>query len=155
MALRDTGCLPQQTTPARTRRRLDPVLDRSGQALVEMSLLLPLLLVLATAAIDGGQLMMASVAMTNAAAAGARVAANDFAHGDAFSQITADAVQAARSEGASLVCSGVALPAGCVGVHASVTPDGTPDEVVTVYDTPALIIPIGSLTLSAQGAAAP
>lgn len=132
------------------------VWDRRGQALVETALLLPLLAVLVLAAVDGGQLMSASIALTNAAAAGARAAAADYVHGDAAGQIAADAAQAAHAEGASLNCSGTGLPPGCIAVQAATTPGGTPDEVVTVYDTPSLVVPVGyPLTVSAQGVAAP
>lgn len=129
---------------------------RSGQALVETALLLPLLLVLVVAAVDGGQLMAAASAATAAAAAGANAAAAAVAQGASPSVVEGDAIAAADLATGALTCTGQDVPADCVSVSASTSPHGDPEEVVTVYDSPGLIVAVGQpLTLTAQAVAAP
>lgn len=133
-----------------------PAGGRAGQALVETALALPLLMTLVAAAVDGGQLMAAASVATAAAAAGARAAAGDVARGASPSELQADAVSAVGLASGGLTCSGSGVPAHCVSVGAATSPHGAPVEVVTVYDTPSLLVAVGApVTLTARGVASP
>jgi Flp pilus assembly protein TadG len=107
---------------------------QSGQAVVELALVLPALIVLAMLVLAGGRLLATSVALADAARAGAVAAAADVARGQA-GQALQDATAAAAAEGLNLTCSGPDAPAGCVAVATEAGgSSGEQMEVVTVYD---------------------
>jgi Flp pilus assembly protein TadG len=107
---------------------------QEGQAVVELVLALPALVVVAMLVLAGARLLGASIALADAARAGAVAAAADVARGQA-GQALQDATAAALAEGISVTCSGPGVPAGCVAVATETGgSSGKQMEVVTVYD---------------------
>lgn len=73
---------PERAIPSRPRSLLPSILDRlrprsRGQALVEFALILPIFMLLALAAVDLGRVFYSQITVTNAARAGAMMAAAD------------------------------------------------------------------------------
>lgn len=111
-----------------------PLHGAPGQAVVELAVALPVLVALAMLVFAGGRLLATSVALADAARAGAVAAASDVARGQP-GQAESAAVAAAAGEGAPLSCAGDGIPADCVAVAtATGGSSGEPMEVVTVYD---------------------
>jgi Flp pilus assembly protein TadG len=155
---RRNGHLPLST--AQPAPRSGPATGRaassSGQAVVELVLALPALVVIAMLVLAGGRLLATSVALTDAARAGAVAAASAVARGQT-SQAPGDASAAATAEGLTLSCSGDGVPEGCVGVQTQAgDASGEQMEVVTVYDLVDTGFPgLAPIQIHAQAAATP
>ena len=126
----------------------------SGQALVEMALLLPLLLAVAMLIVRGGQLLAIEIGMTGTARFAAAAAAAAIAHGG--SPLAAAQAVVASASG-TWTCGGAGVPVGCVTVTAQTgNASGVSLEVATVYNA---VVPwwLGGspVILRAQGVAAP
>ena len=105
----------------------------------------------------GVRLISTSIALTDAARAGAVAAASDVARGQPGGQEAQDAAAAAMSEGLPLSCSGPGVPAGCVAVATQTGgSSGEQMEVITVYDQVDTGFPgLKPIQVHAQAAATP
>jgi Flp pilus assembly protein TadG len=132
-----------------------------GQALTEFALIAPLAFLLLAGAVTGGQLMVAAINLTQAARAGAVMAAQDYTAGTTTTQQTSDAVTAANDEEGGLntiTCTPTgSVPASCVSVtNTSESSSSAPEEVkVQIWQTVSPFIPLVSGISIGSSATAP
>ncbi len=132
-----------------------------GQSLTEFALVLPIALLLLALAATGGQMLVTSIDLTQAARSGAVAAAADYGAGDTIVQQTNDARTAAYDEqggAGSITCkSSGKVPVGCVSVADTPGADypGQNLAVVTVWKTLDLYVPLfPNITVSGTATAA-